>query len=83
MFQVYKALMKKQNDKVIKVLHTNNGGNILPLHLKHLVLLKGFCTNLQYHTHLNKMVLLNGKTKPLSKLQEICFKLPNYSSHFG
>lgn len=46
------------------------GGSIFPLHLKHLVLLKGFCTNLQYHTHLNKMILLNGKNKPLSKLQE-------------
>jgi transposase InsO family protein len=34
MFQVCKALVKKQNDKVIKVLHTNNGGEYSSLAFK-------------------------------------------------
>jgi transposase InsO family protein len=34
MFQVYKALVKKQNDKVIKILHTNNGGEYFSLPFK-------------------------------------------------
>jgi hypothetical protein len=75
-FQTYKALVEKQNDKIIKVLCNNNGGSILPLHLNHFVLFKVYCANLQYHTHLNKMVLLNKKTKPLSKLHKVCFTHP-------
>ncbi len=34
MFQVYNALVKKQNDKVIKVLHTNIGGEYSSLAFK-------------------------------------------------
>jgi len=40
MFQAYKALVEKQNDKIIKVLCNNNRRNILPLHLNHFVLFK-------------------------------------------
>jgi hypothetical protein len=46
MFEVYKALVEKQNDWVIKVLHIDHWGEYIPFHLKHLVLLKGYCTNL-------------------------------------
>jgi hypothetical protein len=52
------------------------GASILPLHLNHFALSKVYCTNLQYHTLLNKMVLLNKKTKPLSKLHKVCFIHP-------
>jgi hypothetical protein len=44
------------------------GGDTTLLFLKHFVLLKAYYTNFQYHTPLNKiMVLLDAKIKPLSK----------------
>lgn len=55
---------------------TMGGASILPLHLNHFVLLKVYCTNLQYHTHLNKTILLSKKSKPLSKLHKVCFTRP-------
>jgi hypothetical protein len=77
MFQAYKALVEKQNDKIIKMLCINNGRNILPLHLNHFILFKVYCTNLQYHTHLNKVVLLKKKKKTLIKVTQSMFHSPN------
>jgi hypothetical protein len=52
MFQAYKVLLEKQYHKIIEVLCINNGGgSILPLHLNHFVLLKGYCTNLNNTIH--------------------------------
>ena len=62
-FQIFKSLVENESGKKIKTLRSYKGGNLLRMNFNHFYQNMVFNTKRVYLTHLNKMVLLNGKTE--------------------